>query len=202
MDNKKIRERTEEEIDLRKKVLLELLELLNKKKIFSFIWGGVLLGFIRDKNFIKWDWDVEIGFYSKDLKKNWSIILKLMEENNFTVDYFNFEELKINVSKYTSKETTTFSLMGWRYDLFTGNYIRNKLNVPKKYFEKMEKIKLFGAEFFCPSPVTEYLSYIYGNWKVPLKTVNKNEYLSSKNLRKNNWFLYCKIDKFLFNLFN
>ena len=112
---------------------------MSRNNIFSFVWGGVLLGIIRDKNFIKWDWDVEIGFFAKDLKKNWHKILHLLKENNFNIDYSNSEELKINVSKYTPKEATTYSLVGWRYDFFTGNYIRNKLNIPNPTVELLEK---------------------------------------------------------------
>ena len=200
IEDTKIKERTIEQLNLRKKALMEITNVLNNNNILFFIWGGALLGMIRDKDFIKWDWDVEIGFFAKDLKENWDTIIEHLKKDNFNIDYDNKIELKINISKYTSKEITSFSLSGWRYDYFTNNYIRNKLNVPKKFFHKMEKFKCFNCEFFCPGPVEEYLKYTYGDWLTPLKTSDKNKYLSNQNLRENNWKIYSKINK-LINFF-
>ena len=63
----KIRNRSDEEMQLRKKELFEITDLLNKEKIFHFLWGGALLGIRRDGKLLEWDWDVEIGIFSKDL---------------------------------------------------------------------------------------------------------------------------------------
>ena len=38
--------------------------ILDKNEITHFLFMGVLLGAIRDNNFIKWDWDVELGCFS------------------------------------------------------------------------------------------------------------------------------------------
>ena len=66
MNELKIRERTSEELFLRKKGLFEIKKIFDKKNIPFFIWGGLLLGIKRDNNFIKWDWDVELGLFEKD----------------------------------------------------------------------------------------------------------------------------------------
>ena len=69
----KIRNRSDEEMQLRKKELFEITDLLNKERIFHFLWGGALLGIRRDRKLLEWDWDVEIGIFSKDLKKKLEI---------------------------------------------------------------------------------------------------------------------------------
>ena len=53
--NNKIRIRSDEELNDRKKCFLEICETLEELKITYFLVGGVLLGAKRDKNFIEWD---------------------------------------------------------------------------------------------------------------------------------------------------
>ena len=45
----------------------------------SFLEGGVLLGAIRDNNFIKWDWDVEIALFSEDFNNKFRDILEKLK---------------------------------------------------------------------------------------------------------------------------
>ena len=65
----KIRIRNNEELIDRKKGFIEIIEILNNLKIFFFIQGGVLLGAVRNKDFIRWDWDVEISLFSNEFFK-------------------------------------------------------------------------------------------------------------------------------------
>ena len=58
---------TEQELDVRNIGLIKISEILDKLEIHNFLFLGVLLGAVREKNFIKWDWDVEIGCFSKEL---------------------------------------------------------------------------------------------------------------------------------------
>ena len=43
-------------------------------------------------------------------------------------------------------------------------------------------MSLFDRQFNCPKNPEEYLSFAYGNWKIPLRTSDKNLYMS-KNFR-------------------
>ena len=197
----KIRNRTDEEMQLRKKELFELTDLLNQKKIFHFLWGGALLGIRRDGKLLEWDWDVEIGIFANDFKKNWLLINKLLEKNGFKIFYQDKFQLKISFVKYSEIETTSFSLIGWKYDIFTSNYIRKRLSIPKRYFQNMQLIKFENKNFFCPSPIESFLEYFYGNWKEQIKTTDKGTYLSEKNYKKNNWKLYLYLER-IFNIFS
>ena len=62
MSHKKIRKRSNEELALRMDGLLVLKEILEKNLDKWFLSGGTLLGAYRDKDFISWDWDVEVLF--------------------------------------------------------------------------------------------------------------------------------------------
>ena len=65
----KTRVRTKAELIARKNNFLKIINILEKKKINFFLQGGVLLGARRDKNFIKWDWDIEISLFAVDREK-------------------------------------------------------------------------------------------------------------------------------------
>ena len=68
--NNKIRIRSEDELNDRKKCFLEICDTLEELNITYFLVGGVLLGAKRDKRFIEWDWDVEINLFTQDLNDN------------------------------------------------------------------------------------------------------------------------------------
>ena len=55
-------------------MLFEIVNILEKNNIHFFIQAGVVLGARRDGNFIKWDWDVEIGIFEKEFIKNYDLI--------------------------------------------------------------------------------------------------------------------------------
>ena len=111
MNELKIRERTSEELFLRKKGLFEIKKIFDKNNIPFFIWGGLLLGIKRDNNFIKWDWDVELGLFEKDLRLNWIKIINLLEKNDFDIIEKDYLNSKINFIKYKNKDITIFSLL-------------------------------------------------------------------------------------------
>ena len=55
--NNKIRIRSAEELEDRRKCFLEICEALDELEMSYFLIGGVLLGAKRDKAFIEWDWE-------------------------------------------------------------------------------------------------------------------------------------------------
>ena len=79
--NNKLRLRTKKELEDRKKGFLEICNILKSKNIFFFLQGGVLLGAVRNKNFIQWDWDVEISLFSDEFfKMDLKFLKKIMRE--------------------------------------------------------------------------------------------------------------------------
>ena len=63
-NNPKVRVRSSNELEIRKKEFLIICKILDSLKIKYFLHGGILLGAIRDKGFIPWDWDVEIAVFT------------------------------------------------------------------------------------------------------------------------------------------
>ena len=142
--NSKIKIRSKEQLILRKKAFIEITDHLKKNKIPFFLYGGVLLGFVREKGFIKWDWDIELGFKSEIIKKYWKNILKILSENNFNVIEVDLNNLKIKFTKYVNPKITVFEINGFRYDYFKKEYIRKKINIPRVFLNEFSKISIFS----------------------------------------------------------
>ena len=179
-DNK-IRIRTKAELESRKKNFLKICKILDDLKIFYFIQGGTLLGAKREKQFIKWDWDVEISLFHDDFKKNFNKIKKKLIKNNFSILKYNSNlNLKIDCYKEFNSETTTFTLLGWSYNKVKKIYHRGNINIPKRFLNKYDEIYFYKKKFFAPYTITKYLSYQYGNWRLKKRSSVKREYMTEK----------------------
>ena len=167
--NSKIKIRSKKQLILRKKAFIEITDQLKKNKIPFFLYGGVLLGFIREKNFIKWDWDIELGFKYETIKYYWKSILKILFENNFNVIEIDPNNLKIKFTKYVNPKVTVFEINGFRYDYFKKEYIRKKTNIPQVFLKGFSKISIFNRKYNCPKYSKKFLKIMYGDWKTKKK---------------------------------
>lgn len=195
VNSSKIRFRSKKELLRRKINFLKIVDILEKKKITYFLQGGILLGARREKNFIKWDWDIEIGFKSEIIKKYWENILKILYENNFSIIEVDLNNLKIKFTKYVNPKITVFELNGFRYDYLAKEYIRKKQNIPKDFLKEFSKISIFNRRYNCPKNSKKFLEIVYGNWKTKKKSEKKESYLNKKFLRDNNWYYYVFISR-------
>ena len=168
---------TTEELKVRKDVLIEVKHLLDKLKVKFFLVDGALLGAIRENNFIKWDWDIELVVLIEDVINIQDKIIKKFEEKDFIVEHPDNTKrnMKINLFKKDNKLS------------ITGLYLkksfrkRKMFKYPAKYFENPTRIKFLGEEYLAPGPIEEFLSFIYGSdWRTPKMSNNKREYLSKE----------------------
>jgi len=188
-----LRDFSEEELNGRNQGLKEVKEILCSLNIKFLLGGGVLLGAIRDKDFIKWDWDVELELYTEEVIDKVDIIKDNFSANNFEVKVVDvsYENFKINVIKYNSK----YTLEGLHKK---GKYrVRKTFKYPAKYFVNTKKILFRGEFYMAPYPPEEFLAFTYGDWRTPIKSSNKREYLSSSVFR-DSW--PTKIKYFLENV--
>ena len=182
----KLRLRTINELEDRKKGFFEIINILKSKNIFFFIQGGVLLGAVRNNDFIQWDWDVEISLFSDEFFEKRELIKNALLENGFKIFKENYERerIKIDVYKYQDYATTGYTLFGWTLNKEKNKILRGEINIPSMFMDNMEKITFFDEEFYCPGPVNDYLTYQYGNWRKEIKSDIKSEYLSNKFYKK------------------
>ena len=77
--------RTKDQLEIRRKNFKEIIDILDNLEINFFLEGGVLLGAIRENDFIKWDWDVEIAFFSNEFEKKFDYIIINLKKAGFTI---------------------------------------------------------------------------------------------------------------------
>ena len=84
-DKEKTKIRSDEELNARKNEFLTLCHILDELEIKYFLLGGILLGAIRNKGFIPWDWDVEICVYSNDVSNKFDNLYLKILASKFTI---------------------------------------------------------------------------------------------------------------------
>ena len=175
----KVRVRTKEELQIRKYEFLKICEILNKLNIKYFLQTGILLGAIRENDFIPWDWDVELCVFSDEVTEKFDLLIEEIKTSGFTIEkyYKELSTLKIDFVGKLPKETTGYTIKGWNHDKIKKIFWRRTYKIPDHFLLNMKKIHFFEKHHFAPNPPEKFLEYQYGNWKKPLKTSNKLAYM-------------------------
>ena len=187
----KIKIRSKEELRDRKERFFEICKILEELDLTYFLLGGVLLGARRDKNFIEWDWDVEICVYNEEFNSNFEKILEKLLKFNFNILNCakNKFDSKIDIYKNYSNDVTSYTIMGWSLDVMRNKYFRNKISFPDHFLKKFGKIEFYGKIFNTPYPLDEYLCFQYGDWKNRKRTSNKEKYMTNNYFKKDKFIL-------------
>jgi len=179
-DLNKIRIRSDDELKMQNLGLKELSKILNSKKIKHYITGGTLLGAIREKNFIKWDWDVEITILTDQTFSIKDDLNSLFLNSGFQISkYFDkYDSFKWELIKYgCSYELVGFYREGeWMYRKKKG------IKVPAYFFDKPSDLFFLDNLYQTVSNPEDYLEFCYGDWQTPKRTSNKSEYLTSQHI--------------------
>ena len=193
------RDKSEKQIEITVKNLIILINALDEHKVRYFVDSGTLLGMYRDKKLIPWDWDVELSMTEEEYDKKKNIILNIIDKLNFKIIKINEENKKIDIEKDLDRSINKYSIKVWKLNKKKEMYFRNNFEIPKKFFENICEISCYKRKFNSPCNVEEYLEYMYGDWRKPVKSLNKSAYLS-KNFYKKNYFF--KIKRFIFKFFD
>lgn len=150
---------------LNKKVCHENLslihEVMEKLKIDFWISDGTALGFMREKDFITYDNDVDIGFFSKDQDKFWDNI-NLFEKQGFEIAEIRDQNTFLVFLRKGEKIDIDITGKGLICDQCNNTPCENIL----PYLETFDKINIKGKKYNMPKE--DYILYKYGeNWRIP-----------------------------------
>ena len=173
--------------EIAESLLLDVAKSLNILSVNYWLEGGTLLGIKRESRLLPWDNDLDLSINSSEVSKIDDLIINLKSKNlrvrvrkfDSTSEFFNrgdiriikirnkrfFNLLKGSVCleifvKYPKKENTYWMI---------GNTTKN---VPSKYYARLQSIKFKDYFFSIPILTEEYLTYRYGDWKIPVKEWN------------------------------
>ncbi len=173
------------------KLLFEVVDLLERNDIGYHLEGGTLLGLVRDRRLMPWDYDVDLSFSPEDavkflvacnplLFKGYKVNKRYFVKDLFVLRKGGIRLLKIKpILLSVVKECIPFFRKIYvnldilvKYTDGSKVYWQAKekiMCVDKKYYESYETIECLGRTFRVPNHYKEYLTEKYGDWSVPVK---------------------------------
>lgn len=168
----------------RTKNLLCVKEVLDKLKIKFWLTNGTALCAYRDHDWIKWDDDCDLDVMMEDYHANYEKIKKAFLNKGFITRGVK-HKTKGKMSLFRNKEKIAIRPLYLDKKFKKNKYrLRKDYKYPKKFYEGNETIEFKGMVFNIPSPIEEFLIYVYGKkWYKPMKSDNEKEY-STKLIRR------------------
>tara|TARA_B100000945_G_scaffold211822_1_gene170588 strand:+ start:130 stop:1551 length:1422 start_codon:yes stop_codon:yes gene_type:complete len=181
--------------------LNKISKILDIFKIKHAIFDGALLGFIREGNLIEWDWDAEISISYNDFKCYRMKLIERIEKDSIGKVSLNnsYSNAKINI---ILDNNFKYTIQAFHYSRDRKYIYREMYKYPAKFLTETEKIKIQEYDFPIPKNAEELLYLEYGkDWRIPLNSKNKDEYLSKDVYTKKNNIInltYIKIKQKLY----
>ncbi|MEK9571864.1 MAG: FkbM family methyltransferase, partial [Paracoccaceae bacterium] len=178
---------TEDDLVNRRLDLEEIRDIFVSLKLNCILIDGILLGAIRDKSFITWDWDVELALLEEEVIGKTTLILNSLHAKGFQILLVNPFSITYKINVF--KRGTKFSLIG----LKLSHRYRYRLNFryPAASFETLDEINFLGKRYQIPTDVYSLLDFCYGDWRTPKRERCQSRYLNAPiHIPKIvNWFL-------------
>lgn len=170
----KIRIRSEEELQNQAAGLDRLARCLEELGVKYYLSGGTLLGAARDGDFIRWDWDVEVSVRSEEARPMIGMIVQGLEGARFRTR--GVDESMGNLKVVAERDGAVFEIRGYRRrgDLRERRDFRTK----DHFFRETSFIELRGRRYPCLGPLDDYLTDRYGDWRTPVRSATKSDYLA------------------------
>lgn len=171
------------------KDLKDVLSVFKKFNVEVFLVYGAVLGAVREKDFIKWDDDIDLAIMQKiDYKTRKAIGWALLDIGFHPqpIAFNVFGRMEPSEPGYNGDGETGIIVCerGFKFSIFFYKaedcpehgveYVCTPkmgairlLCTPTRFYEKPDSVKLHGEHFMTPGPVLEYLEYTYGDWKTP-----------------------------------
>lgn len=149
------------------KLLGDLKTVFDKHKIPFFFCFGIALGAVREKGFITWDTDIDIGCYLEDRDKILEAEKELLEKGCFIPTYTNYYYDRWYIRDKERIELHLFEKIGNEriYDIY-----RCGFRFPATMIDNLVDIDFYGTKYKIPSDTKQFLELSYGkDWETPKK---------------------------------
>lgn len=169
----KLRIKNEAELAQQGQALAMARDVLVAQGVTPLLTGGTLLGAKREGDFIPWDWDAELFVKYDEVKSLGPALIEDFKQAGFTLP----DPILSKRGWKLEPTINGFSIEIRSWYLSGGYYNRNAFRFPSKYVAETETVTLRGESYQAPKDYDGYLTYVYGDWRTPLKTAVKSEYL-------------------------
>jgi phosphorylcholine metabolism protein LicD len=151
------------------RLLFDLLDLLEQNKITYWLNWGLLLGAVREKDFISYDTDMDVTVFWDDRRSILDIIEPAMAKKGCYIPKVEecFPEDRWYIRDKEKIELNFVIKVGNKY-VYSPS--RCTLVSPTEYLDNLETIDFRGRKVTIPSNAEEYLRLSYGDdWKTPIR---------------------------------
>lgn len=162
------------DIEITKKTLEAVADILEDLKIKYYLDSGTLLGAYRDQSLIKYDHDIDIRIMPDSFPESemGNLVHRLWDAGFYVITH-NYgkraELICVNRDKVMLDLKFAFrdKQYQWIYCWEEPYSIKApRVHVyPRKFFRHMGEIELYGRKYPCPEPIEEYLAHHYGDWR-------------------------------------
>lgn len=175
-------------------VLAKVDEVLTKEGVNPFLSFGLLLGAYRDKGFIPYDYDLDIGIMDTERPEN---MIDLMRENGFhlvrqfyvketgwiSIEQFEYNKIPVDFYYFYEKDEDTVAVLvpqkheykDWKEANETDGFPSEMLTAEKSSFSRQD---FMGIQFYMPDKAASWLAGFYGaDFMTPVKNwaIDKRE---------------------------
>jgi lipopolysaccharide cholinephosphotransferase len=164
-------------------MLQEVAEVMGRYGLPPILSDGVVLGIIREGDFIPWDFDGDFFVEAEramGLENKLASDLKALKYNIITIRG-GLTDFKVAVDKYDYH----IDIRGFMRckDLHINKVKRSNGKyslyvMPTTFMDNLQTITFRGGKYMIPKDTEGYLTHLYGDWRTPKKTVRHSEYLN------------------------
>jgi phosphorylcholine metabolism protein LicD len=184
--DEKVRLRTDAELKLQNEGLISIKKILDEIKVINYLSSGTLLGAVREKDFIRWDWDVQMYLLMENAFPLRYKISESLSKGRFSI--YKFIDSEDSLKWDVRKNGIVFELTAWSLDGKWRHRKKKSMKVPSYLFNGNCEINFKGVNYRTLNPPEDYLEFCYGNWKTPIRTSDKKIYMTSEHWRDNTKF--------------
>ena len=171
------------------KMITDVTDIMDKHGVKYWLDFGTLLGIVRENRILPWDDDMDISIFPEDIEIMQTKVLPDIKSLNYRTYTRKFEEpeeplKKGNIRSFKIRNNRLFFLRGYvKLDIFImyphqENVYWYELGaphcLPQKLIEEFDTIDFNGKSFRVPKDYDKYLTYHYGDWRVPNKDYNSS----------------------------
>ncbi len=146
---------------MKDKYLPVLKEINRITKGKAFLMYGTLLGCVRDKEFIPWDDDMDIGILEEEWKDEYfTEFNKIYRTTNYK---HNGKFSKVRL--FYNNGHTCFNIMRKEGDQRYFTEGGTTMRIPDEYIKEFKYVDFYDTKARIPVNSEEMLSWDYGDWK-------------------------------------
>ncbi len=155
------------------RLLGEAKQILDQLGVVFFLRQGTCLGAIRDKGFIPWDDDMDLGsiiglhgLTEKTIEKTVDTVVSAFRDKGYFAK-IDYHEHYISVAMM--KSSTRIDWVCYRI-IDDSIFHYPGVRIPGRLFTQLKEIDFINMKFLVPDPPEEYLRFKYGaEWMTPKK---------------------------------